>query len=99
MKALEILGLACVDETFRDRLFNDTAAVIEENRGDLAQREIDGLNRITQNRYRVRAGAPRLASMGDVGDDGTVENALGRLMGDVARAIANMCPDPPCPWP
>jgi hypothetical protein len=99
MKALEILGLACVDEVFRGRLFNETAAVINENRGDLEQREIDGLTRITQKNYRLRAGAPRLEGVGNVADDGTVENSLATRMGDVAKAIANMCPDPPCPWP
>lgn len=99
MKALEILGLACVDERFRGRLFNETAAVINENRGDLEQREIDGLTRITQKKYRLRDGAPRLASMGDVGEDGTVDNPLAKRMEDVAQAIAHMCPDPPCPWP
>jgi hypothetical protein len=99
MKALEIIGRACVDEYFRGRLFNETAAVIDENRGDLEQREIDGLTRITRKNFKLREGAPRLASMGDVAEDGTVENPLAQRMDDVARAIAHMCPDPPCPWP
>jgi hypothetical protein len=95
MNAYEIIGKACVDSEFRNRLFSDLSEILAANA--LTDAERAGLTRITQATYRPKNGKTR---SGDAaGGDGTVPNTLAKTFEEVGMAIAHMCPEPPCAWP
>ena len=97
MNGLEILGVACVDATFRKRLFADVEGIIKENRADLTWAEEAGLRRITKS-HRPRKAQSASLSNGPL--EGQEEpNTLEKELADVGAAIARMCPEEPCPWP
>lgn len=99
MNALEILGVACVDAKFRERLFADVEGVIKDNRTDLTWAEEAGLRRITCKTYRPRKpkGPDGTMSNGPVAPE--MPNTLPQELADVGASIMKMCPEDPCPWP
>ena len=100
MNGLEIVGLACVDATFRKQLFENVDVIINLNRADLTWAEEEGLRRIT-NRYRPQkpsAAAQSTQSNGPAPATGD-PNPLPEDMAKVGEDIYMMCPTVPCPWP
>jgi hypothetical protein len=99
MNAIEILGLACVDKKFRDRLFTEQGLkeIIFANRTDLTWAEEEGLIRITAGCYPVKKGMATTSNGPMDPDSG--EPPLKKELEDVGDAIARMCPEDPCPWP
>lgn len=107
MNAIEILGLACVDAKFRERLFGEVDAVILDNRVDLTWAEEAGLRRITGKSVKVRrdgrqhtleAGVAEGSSDPSEAED--KPNQLKKELEDVGNAIAMIwCPEVPCAWP
>jgi len=99
MNAIEILGLACVDAKFRDRLFTPQGLkeIIFANRTDLTWAEERGLENITKGCYPAKKGKAALSN-GPVNPD-MDEPPLKKELEDVGNAIARMCPEDPCPWP
>lgn len=100
MNGLEILGLACVDATFRTRLFGDVESIIKENT-DLTWAEEAGLRRITGKTYRPRQSKGDKAALanGPLEPGKEMPNTLEGELAEVGANIARMCPEEPCPWP
>lgn len=99
MNALEILGLACVDKTFRKRLFSDVKSVIADNRADLTWAEEEGLKRITQPHCPPRKPDAAKSSLSNGPVAPQEPNTLAAELEDVGNAVMKMCPEAPCPWP
>ena len=99
MNAFEILGLACVDKGFRERLFTPQGltGIIAANRSDLSWAEEEGLIRITRGRYPAKKNLAT-TSNGPMNPD-SGEAPLKKELEDVGNAIMRMCPEDPCPWP
>jgi hypothetical protein len=107
MNAIEILGLACVDAKFRERLFGEVDSVILDNKVDLTWAEEAGLRRITGKTVKVRrdgkahspdAGIALTSS--DPSEAEEKENQLKKELKDVGDTIMMMwCPEVPCAWP
>lgn len=102
MNALEILGLACVDATFRKQMFENVEVIIALNRADLTWAEEEGLRRITKKTFRRRQAAEAHAAMapGEASANAPeVPNPLPQDLAKVGEDIDMMCPTVPCPWP